>query len=337
MSSKKRKELRNYLLGSTYITFSEKRQSFVYGKKRLKGLVPCIKKAFYEDYEYIQSKYRVVGDSGLKKPSDGIKRGKLVHNQLCEYGNKENNKTFAENNPILHVYTKRAIDFLKKYNLKPIISEYPISDSDFKIGTAVDMIAMDENGKIILIEWKSGMNTYFKRGNVSMNGPLSDRSNSPLNQALLQLLFTSILFEQTTSIKPDDAIVVHINEESIDHYYIPKKLYNQKLELFHYLVDNNFFVREIKLDEEEEEQKINELTSNEVNQLVKSTKFTPEQLDEALKIYVQSKFSKSKQKTSSKKPKSSIKKKKTKSSNSKKRSKQKQTIIKKKMTQSKLF
>lgn len=216
-------------------------------RKFLKGLTPLLKKCFWPDYEYIESKYKVVGESGLNSPGDGMKRGTLVHSQLEDYGNKTSTKQFASSNPILHPYTKKAIQFMREFSLKPLFAEFPVGDNSKKVGTALDMVVVDTQENIKILEWKTGLNNYILRASGNMKGPRflkETYSNSPLNQAFVQLLFSVIFFEQTTgrtvgnSSNGDFAYVVNINEEGVVYYKLPSDLWENRHVLYNHLLDH---------------------------------------------------------------------------------------------------
>lgn len=184
----------------------------------IQPLTDHLQSYFWPDYEYIESKFRIKGESGLKNPQEGIVRGKLVHQQLEDYGNRKSTAQFIKENPILHPYTKHAIAFIKEYGLTPIMGEYSVCDSTLSIATNIDMILLDDQRRIYLFEWKTGMNGYFERGSGKMRSELSGfYNNCPKHQALIQLLFSKLFFEQTTGLKVYHSFVVHLNEITVAH------------------------------------------------------------------------------------------------------------------------
>lgn len=188
--------------------------------RRLRGLLPLLRKACWPDYEYRPSTVRTKS-TGVRGPLEGIERGKLVHEQIetwVNYGPRVFRQRFGEP----HIYTKKALIVLRQWGLKPIIAEMTLYDPGLDIATKADLICLDARNDIVLIEWKCGMDNYICRGTGPLTGPLCTRySDSPLNQALVQLLFTKLIMEKGYAVRPRRAYVVQIHSDGLEPYPIP--------------------------------------------------------------------------------------------------------------------
>lgn len=224
--------VKQHASGQGYILKNSAKQKFV------KGLTKVLANVFYPEYEYIANKYQPINSSGLKNPHEGLRRGRIVHEQLQDYGNKTSIRNFQKMNPKLHEYTRNAIAWMMKYELEPLFAEFPVADETLSMGTAVDMICADQDDNLVLIEWKNGMNNYIHRASDNMQGPFeTDFSNCPLNQAFLQLCFTKLFFQASTGITVKQCFVANMNEDGVVHYELPDLLWQQHKTLYHYALE----------------------------------------------------------------------------------------------------
>lgn len=239
----KLKEIRESLTALTPVEQHASGQGYVLKnspkRKFVKGLTKVLAKTFYSDYEYIANQYQPTNSSGLSNPHEGLRRGRIVHEQLQDYGNKTSTRKFQKMNPKLHEYSRNAIAWLLKYDLEPLFSEFPVADQTLSMGTAVDMVCSDQEDNLVLIEWKNGMNNYIHRGSDKMQGPFEQPVvNSPLNQAFLQLCFTKLFFLASTGIEAKHCFVVNMNEEGVTHYELPDSFWRQHKELYHHALEH---------------------------------------------------------------------------------------------------
>jgi hypothetical protein len=221
---------------SPHTFFDEDRRCFKIntpdGPRTAKGLVPTLKQIFYKNYKYEQPKYS--RGKRIPKPEyGGQMRGSIVHKQLMMYANKYSIEEFSKQFMAIHPYSIKAFQFLKTNNWDPITAELAIGDTDLMIATAIDMVCMDQNGKVILIEWKTGMDYSMLRGTTQMDGPVHE-DDCPLNQAFLQLLFGKIILEMQYGIRSDEEYVVQIKHSGVVEYRIPSTFLGKKNALYNY-------------------------------------------------------------------------------------------------------
>lgn len=122
----------------------------------------------------------------------------------------------------IHSFTKQVIAALNEWKLVPFIAELVVADEENKVATAIDAICLDKKGRVIVIEWKTGLAEHLFHGNAFMTGPvpIDQFPNSPLNQAKFQLTFSCVLLAKWYGMVPHKAYVVVVNEEGVMPYEI---------------------------------------------------------------------------------------------------------------------
>jgi hypothetical protein len=220
----------------------------------LPGIKQYLKEIFFPDYEYVKKK----GDasSGVTNMDEGIERGEIVHGQLEDYFNLTKEE-FIKNHSQLHFYTSKAIISLKKWDLKPLFSEICVYNKNI-IGTKLDAVCTNDLGEFILIEWKTGGDGYFLRGNAEMRGVLKGViSNNPLNQSLLQLLVTRCFIEKEYNVKVHDSFVAFIQKDGVIPEYIPDTLLELKDIIYEYFIQQVIILKSLKYKMKENNTKTN--------------------------------------------------------------------------------
>lgn len=203
--------------------------------KVIRGLLPVLKRCFWPNYEY-QKRHNsyysaattttTTKSTGVRSRRQGLARGDLVHNQLEMFTNRGIKALRDRYDGVLHPFTEKVIDYLEIQGMTPMISELPVYDEGLGIATKADSIALDGDGRLTVIEWKCGMDNYIHRGCTEMSGPLRGRfSDSPLNQALVQLMFTIRMIERTFGVKVSRSYVVQIENDAVSPYQIPESMW----------------------------------------------------------------------------------------------------------------
>ena len=94
----------------------------------------------------------------------------------------------------MHAYTTRLLDAIVRLRQwTPLLPEHCIVDEAQRVGTAVDLIAVDRNGDLIILEFKTGYQDYWDAADGHMLHSLALLPNTPCNRASLQVA-TSALF-----------------------------------------------------------------------------------------------------------------------------------------------
>ena len=134
-----------------------------------------------------------------KGKNGGRRRGKCVDAQvsrLVNGGAKIDGHVFQ--------LTKAVFAALEMKKLKPVIAQRTVASEAHRLGSAIDIMCLDETNALVLVELKCGFDKYRKvaavKNNVAckMRKPLQDRYDSTLNRHMLQLTVTYGLFMTET-------------------------------------------------------------------------------------------------------------------------------------------
>lgn len=252
--NKRAQSFRNILLERVkpHFFFDENRRCFklnrMNGKpKTVKGLVPSLRKVFYDQYNYLKANTKTGKrrkkkvrreeeedeEDVVKDVYGGTVRGTIVHKQLAMLAENCSLEEFQSQFIAVHPYTIKGFKFLKEMGLTPIAAEVPIGDPNMMVGTAIDMICLDPNERVVLIEWKTGMDESFTKGDKNMDGPAL-LNNCPMNQACLQLLFGKMMLERNYGLRSSIDLVVHIRKDGVKPIPIPENILAQKTRLYEY-------------------------------------------------------------------------------------------------------
>lgn len=230
--------------------FMLKKNTEAGGFKKLRGLLPLLRKVYWPDYVYTEgdSNYHVsTGAGGLK---EGINRGKLVHRQLRDFTNKSEKYFRSVHGPSIHDYTLNVVKAKLEWGTTTGVAEFPLFDEELGIGTAADDISLQGNNTIVVSDWKVGQDSSFRVGSGPMKGVLSHLSNSPFNQACVQLLFNYIFLLKTYGLRPDKLYAVQICTSGVDPREVPWPLIENANSIY-----NDFKVRLAEIDMKEKAQR----------------------------------------------------------------------------------
>ena len=199
--------------------------------KNLRGITVALRKRFWENYVPPTPKTRTVQKVKRAKSRNaarimGLVRGQTIHKELktyiqaLQYGSRGLHAdqemciaTFKALHPNYHAAVPTIINIMKsKWNWIPVGAEMNVTDGPW--ATGIDFLAIDLNdNSLILGELKTGYNDIFQLGTHPMSHGLAI-SNSPLNQAKVQLIASSILFSKMYPlITSYQMIIVHITSD----------------------------------------------------------------------------------------------------------------------------
>ena len=214
-----------HFTGSAYYRISKNGKDI-----RLSGLLPVLKTCFwpntnintimskkrkkdtnnddnnktqYKKYRLNNGSYVTIKTPVINKSSSdhgrgkhfGLIRGTKIHEQLNDYilFDKPN---FLKKHINIHPWTKKIFGFIKSKGWCPLVGEFNLYDPALNMGTSVDIVFVSmDTGHLILLEIKTGYNGYFEENDgCYMEGPLNGvLENSPINWAILQIVFSTIL------------------------------------------------------------------------------------------------------------------------------------------------
>lgn len=167
----------------------------------------------------------------------GRKLGTLVHNQLCLYARSKDEEEFHNLCPKPHGYTRRAIKRLTDSGIMVFFAEFAIVDPMVRYVTPIDLVGVNPQGKLTLVEVKTGYDNIFTIGKVSLKKPFEAWVNSPLNQARLQLLLPCLTLKYQYGVNVDSAWILNINSEQEKLYPLLKGMTTKSDVLYNYLID----------------------------------------------------------------------------------------------------
>ena len=190
-----------------------------------KGLLPTLGYIYWPDFDAkeITKKQKTYTRGGRKKgrglkdkkvfPSQkekkkgrfyGIIKGSEVHEEIQDFIELDKN-AFTKKHPIIHEFTRRILLFISARGWIPFISEFKTFDEDLRIATSIDLVCLDvATGKLIFLEFKTGYEGYFDRYTGYMRGALNKLTNSPSNQAHIQLITSVLITMKSHRISVDE-------------------------------------------------------------------------------------------------------------------------------------
>lgn len=177
----------------------------------------------------------------------GMVRGSKIHKQLHDYTqlmsfnmyglnndlhNQQAIKSFEIMHPVCHPSTHKILSMMRDWRWVPIRASIPVYNPDSidsKWATEIDLIALDTNqNNLVLIEIKTGYDTNFQKGTSNMRF-INNLNNSPLNQAKIQLVAASMLFNRMySSIKTCSMYVIWCSSDgtSIERFLVSNDQYD---------------------------------------------------------------------------------------------------------------
>jgi hypothetical protein len=86
------------------------------------------------------------------------------------------------------------------------------------VGTSIDMICLNPEGRLILLEFKTGYKDYFENADGFMHGCLKSLRNTPQNQATLQLTTSALILQKKYAVPLSkmSLFLLRVDDESLD-------------------------------------------------------------------------------------------------------------------------
>lgn len=208
------------------------------GKHRpLAGLLPTLRKTFWPDVDMkkiLKAPKQAGGRSKTKKKMGkragkaldrffGSIRGSQVHQELEDFI-LLNETFFLKKHQTLHPWTKRILTHIvTRERWQPLISEFAVHDSVLGVGTAIDMVCVDREGKLIFLEFKTGYRDYFRNHDGFLSHSLCFMRNSPMHWATIQLVFSVLMvLKHFGPLRLEDtaSYVIRVDEDDLECYPI---------------------------------------------------------------------------------------------------------------------
>lgn len=126
----------------------------------------------------------------------------------------------------IHPHTSLVLSTLLNKGLIPIQTELPVGCVAMRMCTGVDVVCRHvQSGTLVLVELKTGYDSYWHRHTpFPMKGPFAPFHDAPINQHLLQLLFTRLLFNVTCNAKGQErveALLLRVGTAGVDLIRLP--------------------------------------------------------------------------------------------------------------------
>lgn len=231
-------------------------EPFVDNYKR-PSLTEAKKKIGKQEWVEKKKKRVNVGDSwdkidsiGTLENKSGRELGTLVHRQICAYSRSRHTKTFNKVCPNPHPYTMSVLSKMEEKGIQLFFGEMIIYDEVVKYLTPIDGVAINAEGKLTLIEIKTGYENIFKIGKTRMKAPFDKWFNSPLNQARLQLLIPCLTLKYRYGISVDSAWVVNVNSADVYFYPLLKSMAKDSTRIYNHLVATCGICKNVQLTKE---------------------------------------------------------------------------------------
>lgn len=197
------------------------------------GMLPALRDAFWYDFD-VKKAMRTARRAGVRKTRShnkgrhyGSIRGTETHQQLQDLVELDQ-VAFRRRHPVIHEYTRQIMHFILRQKWRPLVAEFNLADRTLKRATAIDMVLLNEQDKLVFLEFKTGYAGYFKAASGQMHGALSELDNSPYSQAHAQLMASVLLLAKSHGLKASELemYVVLVNDEMLS----PHKINNEFLQ-----------------------------------------------------------------------------------------------------------
>ena len=164
---------------------------------RGRGITGVIKDKYFPKYKYRgptdgRDRSHAPGAAKKRGKAGGMARGRLVDNEVQRWMEKG-----LAPSPSLHPFSRGFIALVTRLRLTPVATQVVCRDESCNIATLVDAVFLNAQGRIVVVELKTGFDGYNDSSNGRMREDFKHLSNSPHNQHKVQLAFTQVMFEKT--------------------------------------------------------------------------------------------------------------------------------------------
>ncbi|MCA1799893.1 MAG: hypothetical protein LC650_01180 [Actinobacteria bacterium] len=143
----------------------------------------------------------------------GLSRGKDVHEQVGNFVMLPR-RQYCARYPEVDPMTKSVLNCLHRNGYRGLHAEFIVYDETQGLGTAVDLVCLDRNNRVVFVELKTGYHDAFldTKKNAKLRGPFADIPDTPLNRARTQILFAQALYRRTHRLAPLGC-VIHVDRD----------------------------------------------------------------------------------------------------------------------------
>jgi hypothetical protein len=217
-----------------------------------RGITDLLARAFWPCYRYYSA--RQVGLEGdqltlakfalprddkreklyKRRKTRGFNLGSKVHKQVARMVNGEG-RDLVRPEPISENFMRA----MARWNWIPLAAELPCIIPDVRVGTMMDVLAMDANGRYVLVENKVGYSESMHLARSTMKGPLMDIPDCPLNQHFVQLAMMRMMLQRTHNIDvpASNCFVLQGTASGITPYELPQWAVTKGNVMWHYFCE----------------------------------------------------------------------------------------------------
>lgn len=189
----------------------------------LQGLLPKLKSVYWPESNYFKLRKGAARQKSGKSKGrggkfQGLVRGTKIHKELKHFLQLDQ-KNYKKLHRTLHDFSARILKTLMgRMKLKPFLPEFDIFDESIGIGTSIDMICLDQDGMLVLLEFKTGYKGYFQACDGFMRHSLARLKNTAQNQATLQLTSAALILERKYQVPLDrmKLYIMRVDDEALD-------------------------------------------------------------------------------------------------------------------------
>ena len=214
---------------------------------RIYGLLRRAKAVFYPSYNY-ETAHRVdrdipQGDYTLTHTPDGARKGGKSHSLGSARGSAvDDDLRLWVNNPTAFKARKThppmcvdIINAFEEWGWTGIWAQFTLVAEDIGVWTPADMIAAGPDGTPILVEIKTGYRDYLYRYSGMMEGPLSDKPDTPMNQHFLQVGLEMLMALYGYGFRFTKSYVIQaINDLGVVPHKLPAWFYERERAIWDY-------------------------------------------------------------------------------------------------------
>jgi hypothetical protein len=198
-------------LGANAAVFDATRQCLVHEGRNVSGLCRVLSALFYPDYVHKGTRPR---KGAPRQPVVTKRRGIQVHRQLDEW--RLTGRVPRDD------LSRNIAEALARQRISLTQCEVPILYKAANVGTMVDALGTDPNGRTVVLEFKAG---YQRRVRGQDHLRLVTRTkvpSVPKNHALLQLAMTRAILREQYGITADQYLLVISNGKGVELRSLPE-------------------------------------------------------------------------------------------------------------------
>jgi len=166
----------------------------------------------------------------------GTIRGTEVHRQLQDFIELDPKNYLKKHRNSTQSFMKRIMTYILRYtDWEPLRAEFDVFDETLRIGTSIDMVCVNREGRLIFIEIKTGYRNYFDDHSGYMAHSLSKLTDSPRHQAYIQLMTACMFVVRNHGIPVSRMAlyVLRVDEDDVYPYPIDNDYFERKMPLIY--------------------------------------------------------------------------------------------------------